>query len=539
MRPNSKLLAALFLGIIAPASAQTIVNPSSSGSGAVSSVTGANGIVANPTTGAVVLNTTITRNDQTGTTYAVLATDGGKLDTASNASAIAWSLSAASTTGFTAGFAPDFYTRSTSTGVLTVTPTTSTIAGLTSLIVQKGQLCETPSDSTNYDAYCTVPLLAADTMLGGGATSSFGVPLTMPSCTNDGSHASIYTPSTHVWNCASISGGGGSPGGSTTQVQYNNAGSFGGITNATTDGTTLTMVSPVITTGVSMLGTTYTGVTGTANLVGSASPTFTGTITAATLNATALQGSSTITASGNRLIMSGNVSATAWTTAGKGFVQNVGTFTDTSSSGTIATEYINVSNTATFAFSNATTVTNAFATYLKDPAAGTNATLTNKWALGTDSLYVNGANLNLPGLGASSAATTGTLCWTTATGLVNVDTTTTCLLSLEEFKDIKPGGIKTASSMVEKLAPFAFTYKRSTPEYRGGDTYEHFGLGAHATEKVSRDLIGYTPSGKIRGVRYADSVTALLVASQQEMLRRLSAQDQEIAKLKTIISKRH
>ena len=44
--------------------------------------------------------------------------------------------------------------------------------------------------------------------------------------------------------------GGGTPGGSTTQVQYNNAGSFGGITNATTDGTTLSMTSPKIITGI-------------------------------------------------------------------------------------------------------------------------------------------------------------------------------------------------------------------------------------------------------------------------------------------------
>ena len=39
---------------------------------------------------------------------------------------------------------------------------------------------------------------------------------------------------------------GGTPGGSTTQVQYNNAGAFGGISGATTDGTTLTLVAPVL-----------------------------------------------------------------------------------------------------------------------------------------------------------------------------------------------------------------------------------------------------------------------------------------------------
>lgn len=41
---------------------------------------------------------------------------------------------------------------------------------------------------------------------------------------------------------------GGSPGGSTTQLQYNNAGSFGGISTLTTDGTIVTF-SPTVTTG--------------------------------------------------------------------------------------------------------------------------------------------------------------------------------------------------------------------------------------------------------------------------------------------------
>lgn len=41
-------------------------------------------------------------------------------------------------------------------------------------------------------------------------------------------------------------GGGGTPGGSNTQVQYNNAGSFGGITGATSNGTALTLVAPVL-----------------------------------------------------------------------------------------------------------------------------------------------------------------------------------------------------------------------------------------------------------------------------------------------------
>jgi len=66
--------------------------------------------------------------------------------------------------------------------------------------------------------------------------------------TTDGSaNQVIKTNGSGVLSFATVST---SPGGSTTQVQYNNAGSFGGITNATTDGTTLLMTSPKIITAI-------------------------------------------------------------------------------------------------------------------------------------------------------------------------------------------------------------------------------------------------------------------------------------------------
>lgn len=46
-------------------------------------------------------------------------------------------------------------------------------------------------------------------------------------------------------------GSGGSPGGSDTQVQYNNAGSFGGITGATSNGTVMTLTNALATTAFS------------------------------------------------------------------------------------------------------------------------------------------------------------------------------------------------------------------------------------------------------------------------------------------------
>lgn len=64
----------------------------------------------------------------------------------------------------------------------------------------------------------------------------------------------------------------GVPGGSDTQVQYNNAGAFGGITGATTNGTALTLVAPVLGTPASGTLTNCTipvgGVTGLGTGVG-------------------------------------------------------------------------------------------------------------------------------------------------------------------------------------------------------------------------------------------------------------------------------
>ena len=58
---------------------------------------------------------------------------------------------------------------------------------------------------------------------------------------------------------AASGGGGGTPGGSTTEVQYNNAGAFGGITGATTNGTALTLVAPILGTPASATLTNATG----------------------------------------------------------------------------------------------------------------------------------------------------------------------------------------------------------------------------------------------------------------------------------------
>jgi hypothetical protein len=60
----------------------------------------------------------------------------------------------------------------------------------------------------------------------------------------------------------------GVPGGSTTQVQYNNGGVFGGITGATTNGTALTLVAPILGTPASVTLTNGTGLPLTTGVTG-------------------------------------------------------------------------------------------------------------------------------------------------------------------------------------------------------------------------------------------------------------------------------
>lgn len=132
-----------------------------------------------------------------------------------------------------------------------------------------------------------------------------------------------------------------------------------------------------------------------------------------------------------------------------------------------------------------------------------------------------------PNLATSSAAQTGTVCWTTVTGNFTVDTTTTCLLSLEETKNIQ-GSIDPMMALAEemKLKPFWFSYKSGTNQT---DHAVHAGLGAHQVESVDKRLVGYDPKGKLQGVRYADSVTSLNVAAikglQTEILTLKAAND--------------
>lgn len=101
------------------------------------------------------------------------------------------------------------------------------------------------------------------------------------------------TPVGNTITIASSGGGGGTPGGLNTQIQYNNVGSFGGISGATTDGTIVSL------NGAHLLNPTINGAgTGLATLVypnTSSSATITFPTTTGTLALTSQLTSGTVT----------------------------------------------------------------------------------------------------------------------------------------------------------------------------------------------------------------------------------------------------
>lgn len=106
-------------------------------------------------------------NPQTGTSYALAATDLGKLVTFTNASAIAVSIVQATTAGFTKGAWWAVKCLSGSTGSVTITPTTSTIDGGASLVVRPGFSAIIWSDGANYFSICIPPGMVGDSGSGG------------------------------------------------------------------------------------------------------------------------------------------------------------------------------------------------------------------------------------------------------------------------------------------------------------------------------------------------------------------------------------
>lgn len=96
------------------------------------------------------MNVAVQRNAQTGTTYTIISTDRGRHITFSNASAVAVTCPIASATPFNlSGYV---IVENIGAGLVTITPTTSTINGAATLVLQTGEAYLITSDNTNYRA---------------------------------------------------------------------------------------------------------------------------------------------------------------------------------------------------------------------------------------------------------------------------------------------------------------------------------------------------------------------------------------------------
>ncbi len=132
------------------------------------------------------------------------------------------------------------------------------------------------------------------------------------------------------------------------------------------------------------------------------------------------------------------------------------------------------------------------------------------------SIAVSGA-VTMPGLATSSAATTGTMCWTTGTGNVNVDTTTTCLLSARKYKqDITP--LNSGIDAVMRLRPVSYQLR---PEVNPDHLGRQVGFIADEVAVVDDRLVAHDETGDVHAVRY-QQITALLTAGMQDQQREIA-----------------
>lgn len=143
------------------------------GAGLTTSITSTNGTI----TGTGTLTALETAVAQTGTAYAFAAADRANLITFSNTAAIAATIAQAGTATFPAGWFVDV--QNIGAGLLTITPTTSTIRGGSAMQLMTGFGARIVSDGTNYlaqnsAAFYALPSSAVSNWLPSIPTAALG-----------------------------------------------------------------------------------------------------------------------------------------------------------------------------------------------------------------------------------------------------------------------------------------------------------------------------------------------------------------------------
>lgn len=229
-----------------------------SGSGTVTGITAGAGLVSSTTAAcsqtAITVSGTLSKaecvNAQSATSVTIQDSDRAKLITANNAAAQTYNIAqAGAASNFQAGWYVDITNVSTSlAGVVTVTPSTSTINGATNLTVLPGKSARVVSDGSNYQVaqstfrapvICDIILTSAATCNNGGSSANNGT-YTTPA-------GALYVRVRMVGGGASTSGSGSAgigagsngnnstfnttttaPGGSTNSTQNGGAGGVAG-----------------------------------------------------------------------------------------------------------------------------------------------------------------------------------------------------------------------------------------------------------------------------------------------------------------------
>jgi hypothetical protein len=208
--------------------------------------------------------------------------------------------------------------------------------------------------------------------------------------------------STHTLNLAS-----GATFNSTTKTVNIGTGGVAGSTSTINIGSTVTGA-----TGVLTINSTQTYITSTASSIS----TTTGAlrVVGGVGIAKDLYVGGEVFSSG--LMIAGSVSSVDWGNTGTGLSVVASTYTNLTSTGTVATSYINAFGIPTIASTSATTITNAATVYIAGiPLAGTNTTITNPY-----SLRVGGTAQFLSTVQASSFAIQSTTGITVQSGITTI-----------------------------------------------------------------------------------------------------------------------
>lgn len=137
-------------------------------------------------------------------------------------------------------------------------------------------------------------------------------------------------------------------------------------------------------------------------------------------------------------------------------------------------------------------------------------------------------NVYAPLLPSTSAAQTGTVCWSSTGGKLTVDTTVACLASTRKIKkniDDLIDGIE----IVKRLRPVAYDL-REERAHEG----RQVGLVAEEVAEVDRRLVAMDDNGEPRAVRY-QQLTAVLVRAIQQQQVQIAELRGEVAALKALV----